>query len=150
MSSAGADEIRTALLLEHDKLLARLGSWRSATAFYRGANIVLFLMCKLMVPTGALIVAIEMIATVVATPFLGNVTAAIIAVVITFLASLEAMLNPGAKKRLAFSLNNELASIEYKLRLSRISDGDGELRDALVSTDAELKRLLNHYSENGY
>lgn len=150
MATDRGEEIRTALLLEQDKLLARIRSWRSATAFYRGTNIILYLMCKLLVPTGALVVAIDMIATVVATPFLGNVTAAVIAVFITFLASLEAMLNPGAKKRLAFSLNNELASIEYRLRLSRISDEDNQLREVLISTEAELKRLLNHYSENGY
>jgi len=40
------------------------------------------------------------------------------------------MLNPGAKKRLAFTLNNELSSIEYKLSLARISSAIRNVRFA--------------------
>jgi hypothetical protein len=149
MASADA-RVRSALLEEHEKLLVRIQSWRSATATYRWANATLFMLCKLIVPTGALIIAIDMIAIVMKTPLLDTTTSAVIAVVITFLASLEAMLNPGAKKRLAFTLNNELSAIQYKLRLAKIS-GDNQMLEATMNTaNEELKRLLNHYSENGY
>src|SRR4051812_32962507 len=118
MTSAESD-VRHALLGEYDKLLQRIASWRTETTTYRWFNIVLFMSCKLVVPTGALIIAIDMIAIVVGEPFLNPTVSAVIAVIVTFLASLEAMLNPGSKKRLAFTLNNELGAIEYKLRLAR-------------------------------
>jgi len=148
--AAAAGDIRSALICEHERLLKRVAAWRTETATYRWLNIVFFMLCKLVVPTGALIVAIDMIGIVVGEPFLKPTAAAVIAVIVTFLASLEAMLNPGAKKRLAFCLNNELASIEYKLCLARISDTDEELQKSLSWANDELKRLLNHYSENGY
>jgi hypothetical protein len=91
-----------------------------------------------------------MIAIVMKQPFLSPTLSAIIAVVVTFLASLEAMLNPGSKKRLAFCLHNELWSIEHKLRMATISDTEDQLRASLSWANDELKRLLNHYSENGY
>jgi len=143
-------KIRSALLVEHEKLLMRIRSWRSETTTYRWLNIVFFMMCKLFVPTGALVIAIDMVAIVVNGPFLDSRTSAMIAIIVTFLASLEAMLNPGSKKRLAFTLNNELGAIEYKLSLSKISYDNAELEKTMIWASEELKRLLNHYSENGY
>jgi hypothetical protein len=142
--------VRSALLVEHENLLSRICKWRSATRTYRWFNVTLFMMCKLIVPTGALIIAIDMVAIVVSEPFLPPTASAVIAIVVTFLASLEAMLNPGAKKRLAFTLNNELTSIEYRLRVAAISENNGELSETMARTEGELKKLLNHYSENGY
>lgn len=143
-------KVRSALLIEHEKLLNRISAWCSATSTYRWFNVALFMMCKLIVPTGALIVAIDMIAIVVNRPFLNPIASAVIAVIITFLASLEAMLNPGAKKRLAFTLNNELSSIEHKLRVAKVAESNDELRQTMSAVEADLKKLLNHYSENGY
>lgn len=146
----GDAETREALLVEHQKLLCRIQRWRAATRNYRWANIILFMLCKLVVPTGALIVAMDMIAIVMGRPFLDSIVSAIIAIFVTFLASLEAMLNPGAKKRLAFNLNNELSSIEYNLCMAKIDSPNDALTEAMARADAELKKLLNHYSENGY
>lgn len=142
-------DIRDGLLVEHGKLLARIERWRSATLTYRWANVVLFMICKLVVPTGALIVAMDMVAILMKQAFLDTKISATIAIIVTFFASLEAMLNPGAKKRLAFTLNNELCSLEYKLSLASIGT-DEELSDAMNTANSDIKRLLNHYSDNGY
>src|SRR4051812_10275538 len=146
MVATGSD-IRGELLAEHDNIVKRIAAWRKETTTYRWLNIVFFMACKLVVPTGAFIIAIDMIGFGMSQPFLKPTLSAAIAVVVTFLASLEAMLNPGAKKRLAFCLNNELGAIEYKLRLVRISGTDAELKKSLLWANDELKRLLNHYSE---
>ncbi|MDR3410743.1 MAG: hypothetical protein P4L87_07340 [Formivibrio sp.] len=142
--------VHAGLLVEHEKLLRRLALWRSETTMYRWLNIFFFMSCKIIVPTGALVVAINMISIVMSKPLLSDTTSAVIAIVVTFLASLEAMLNPGAKKRLAFTLNNELSSIEYKLNLAKVSNSNEGLEKTLSWADGELKRLLNNYSENGY
>jgi hypothetical protein len=143
-------EIRQQLLIEHAKLLKRIQNWRSETMIYRWLNILLFMSCKIVVPVGALIVAIDMISIVMKKNMFSDVTTAVIATTVTVLASLEAMLNPGSKKRLAFTLNNELSSLESKLNLAKISATNNELAGKIVSAEDELKRLLNHYSENGY
>jgi hypothetical protein len=143
-------EVREALILEHNKLLKKLNSWRKETLMYRWLNIIYFLACKLLIPTGALIVAINMISIVLEKALIGNFASAILATIVTFLASLEAMLNPGAKKRLAFTLYNELGSIENKLNIAKISSSNEELEKKLLWADDEFKRLLNHYADNGY
>ena len=150
MKTGDQTDVRNGLLVEHEKLLKRLAKWRAETTSYRWLNIVLFMACKTVVPTGALVVAINMISMVLSKPIISDTTSAIVAVVVMFLASLEAMLNPGSKKRMAFTLNNELCSIEYKLNLAKISSENEELKETLAWADTELKRLLNHYSENGY
>lgn len=91
-----------------------------------------------------------MVSEVLNRPLIASKTSAAIAIGVTFLASLEAMLNPSAKKRLAFTLNNELNSLENKLNITRFGSTDEELEKALLSADVEIKRLLNHYAENGY
>jgi hypothetical protein len=138
------------LLLEHEKLLVKINRWRSATLWYRWLNIFVFMTCKLFVPTAALIVAVNMVSIVLDKQLIGSYTSSVIAIVVTFLASVEAMLNPGAKKRLAFTLYNELNSIENKLNIARISENNEDLKAKLIWADEEIKRLLNHYSENGY
>lgn len=143
-------EVREALILEHDKLLKKLSSWRKETLLYRWLNIIYFLACKLLIPTGALIVAINMISIVLDKALIGNFASAVLATIVTFLASLEAMLNPGAKKRLAFTLYNELGSIENKLNIAKISSSNEELEKKLLWADEEFKTLLNHYADNGY
>ncbi|UYO49903.1 hypothetical protein KQX64_04670 [Rhodopseudomonas palustris] len=150
MKLDSGSEIRSALLVEHDKLLKRLGKWRAETTAYRWLNILLFMSCKTLVPTGALIVAANMISTVLDKPLFSNLISAALATFITFLASIEAMLNPGAKKRLAFNLNNELSSIENKLNIAKISSDNDDLQKKLIWADDEVKRLLNYYSDNGY
>jgi len=60
------------------------------------------------------------------------------------------MLNPGAKKRLAFTLHNELDSLENRMNMARISNNVDDIKVALVEADNEIKKLLNHYSDNGY
>ncbi len=117
---------------------------------YRWLNIFLFMSCKIFVPTGALVIAVNMISIVLDEALIDSLVSAVIAVVVTFLASLEAMLNPGAKKRLAFTLYNELNSIENRLNITKVSSGNKELEKALIWADEETKRLLNHYADNGY
>lgn len=138
------------LLAEHEKLLTKLRRWRSATVKYRWLNIFLFMSAKLIVPFGTLIVAINMISIAKGTALLSSDISAGIAVIVTLFASLEVMLNPGAKKRLAFTLYNELDSLENRMNLARISFDAVEIKEALVDADNEMKKLLNHYSENGY
>lgn len=138
------------LLLEHQKLLERIAKWRLATSVYRWGNVCLFMICKLFVPTAALVVAVNMISIVLDKQIIDSFTSSVIAVVVTFLASVEAMLNPAAKKRLAFTLNNELNSIENKLNIAKISGDDEKLQEKLIWADDEIRRLLNHYSDNGY
>ncbi len=150
MSAVPEAEVRAALLGELDRLLKKVAKWQKETTLYRLLNIVYFLLCKLLVPTGALIVAVNMVSVVVDKPLMSSIASAAIAITVTFLASLEAMLNPGAKKRLAFTLNNELNSIENKLNIAKISSDNEELKQTLIWADGEIKRLLNHYSENGY
>jgi len=106
--------------------------------------------CKILVPTGALVIAVNMISIVLNKPLINSFASSIIAIAVTFLASLEAMLNPAGKKRLAFTLYNELNSIENKLNISRISCNKDEFREKLIWADGEIKRLLNHYADNGY
>lgn len=142
--------IRNSLLQEHEKLLKKLGKWRSETVMYRWLNIFFFMICKIFVPTGALIIAVNMISIVLDKALIDSFASAVIAVAVTFLASLEAMLNPGAKKRLAFTLYNELNSIENILNIRKISRDNAELEKALLWADGEIKRLLNHYSDSGY
>ena len=150
MENDDETNIRKGLLEEHDKIQQKISQWRSETVRYRWLNILLFMGCKIIVPVGALIVAINMIAIVLDKPLIDSYASAVIAVVVTLFASMEAMLNPGAKKRLAFTLYNELGSIENRLNISRISDNNKTLRKNLIDADAEFKQLLNHYSENGY
>jgi hypothetical protein len=150
MSVGDEEAVRAGLLAEHEKLMKRLAKWRSETTMYRWLNIFFFMSCKIVVPTGALMVAVNMISIVMSKPLFSDTASAAIAIVVTFLASLEAMLNPGSKKRLAFTLNNELSSIEYKLSLAKICDDNPALENSLNWADGEVKRLLNHYSENGY
>ena len=150
MKAGNGVDTRNALLVEHGKILKKLGKWRTETIAYRWLNIFFFMLCKVLVPTGALIVAVNMISIVLDKPLINNFGSSVIAIVVTFLASLEAMLNPGGKKRLAFVLYNELNSIENKLNISKISGGNEELREALIWADGEIKRLLNHYADNGY
>ena len=150
MNASDGTEIRNELLLEHAKLLRKLAKWRSETIAYRWLNIFFFMICKIFVPTGALIVAANMVSIVLDKPLIGSFPSAAIAIAVTFLASLEAMFNPSAKKRLAFTLYNELNSIENKLNISKISSDNDELQKKLIWADEEIKRLLNHYSENGY
>jgi hypothetical protein len=138
------------LLLEHGKLLKKIDKWRSATVWYRWLNIFVFMTCKLFVPTAALVVAVNMVSIVLDKQLINSFTSSLIAIAVTFLASVEAMLNPGAKKRLAFTLYNELNSIENKLNIAKISDNNEIFREKLIWADEEIKRLLNHYSENGY
>lgn len=106
--------------------------------------------CKLFIPTAALVVAVNMVSIVLDKQLIGSYASSVIAIVVTFLASVEATLNPGAKKRLAFTLYNELNSIENKLNIARISENNEDLEAKLIWADEEIKRLLNHYSENGY
>lgn len=143
-------KIRNELLVEHQNLLAKVKRWRSETIIYRWLNISLFMACKFVVPTGALIISINMISMVLKQAFIDDFSSAVIAIVVTFLASLEAMLNPGAKKRLAFNLYNELNSIENRLNLAKITKDNAELERALTMADEEIKTRMNHYSENGY
>jgi hypothetical protein len=150
MKSGAGTDIRNELLLEHEKLLKKIAQWRLATVWYRWLNICVFMTCKLFVPTAALVVAVNMISIVLDKQLIDSFTSSVIAIIVTFLASLEAMLNPGAKKRLAFTLYNELNSIENKLNIARISNNNESLREKLIWADDEIKRLLNHYSENGY
>ncbi|MGA8498630.1 MAG: hypothetical protein WB764_24310 [Xanthobacteraceae bacterium] len=138
------------LLLEHEKLLKKIDKWRSATVWYRWLNVFVFMTCKLFVPTAALLVAVNMVSIVLDKQLIDSFTSSLIAIAVTFLASVEAMLNPGAKKRLAFTLYNELNSIENKLNIAKISDSNESFRERLIWADEEMKRLLNHYSENGY
>jgi hypothetical protein len=149
MSEPGADN-QSGLLLEHEKLLKKIAKWQKATVAYRWANIFLFIACKILVPTGALIIAANMVSIVLAKPLINDWWSAGIAIFVTFLASLEAVLNPGAKKRLAFTLNNELSSIENKLNIAKLTTDRDELTKRLIWADEEIKRLLNNYSENGY
>ena len=150
MKSGHGSEARNGLLREYEKLLKKLATWRLNTILYRWMNIFMFLICKLLVPTGALIIAINMISIVWDKPLINSFYSSIIAIIVTFLASLEAMLNPGAKKRLAFTLHNELSSIENKLNIAKLSSDDAKLRAKLIWADEEIKRLLNHYADNGY
>jgi hypothetical protein len=150
MKSGNGSEARNGLLHEYEKLLKKLATWRLNTILYRWMNIFMFLICKLLVPTGALIIAINMISIVWDKPLINSFYSSIIAIIVTFLASLEAMLNPGAKKRLAFTLHNELSSIENKLNIAKLSSDDAKLRAKLIWADEEIKRLLNHYADNGY
>ena len=150
MHAGDRGDIRNALLLEHEKLLKKLRTWRSETVAYRWLNISFFMACKIFVPTTALIIAINMISIVLDRPLISTFASAILAAIVTFLASLEAMLNPGAKKRLAFTLYNELNSIENKLNIAKVCSDNEELQGKLIWADEEIKRLLNHYSENGY
>ena len=143
-------ETRNALVLEQEKLLKTIAKWRSETTAYRWLNIVFFMACKTLVPTGALVVAVNMISIVLDKPIIDSFSSSIIAIAVTFLASLEAMLNPGAKKRLAFVLNNELAAIATNLNLAKLSSNNEELRKKLDWANGEIKRLLNHYADNGY
>ncbi len=143
-------QIRNGLLEEHSKLIKKISKWRSETVMYRWLNIFLFMSCKIFVPTGALVIAVNMISIVLDEALIDSLVSAVIAVVVTFLASLEAMLNPGAKKRLAFTLYNELNSIENRLNITKVSSGNKELEKALIWADEETKRLLNHYADNGY
>lgn len=151
MKEVGTDDpVLKRLLEEHDKLITKIKKWRTETVWYRWLNILLFMLSKLIVPVGALIVAMNMIGIAFGSQFLSTNISAVIAVVVTLFASLEAMLNPGAKKRLAFTLRNELDSLENKMNMARTSMDVAEVKKALVETDEEMKRLLNHYSENGY
>lgn len=143
-------QIRNGLLEEHSKLIKKISKWRSETVMYRWLNIFFFMSCKIFVPTGALVIAVNMISIVLDEALIDSLVSAVIAVVVTFLASLEAMLNPGAKKRLAFTLYNELNSIENRLNITKVSSGNKELEKALLWADEETKRLLNHYADNGY
>jgi hypothetical protein len=150
MKTDNGTETRNALMLEHERLLNKLAKWRSETIAYRFLNVFLFMACKILVPTGALIVAVNMVSVVLDKPIISSFASAILAVAVTFLASLEAMLNPGAKKRLAFTLYNELGLIEDKLNIAKISNDNDELKKKMVWAGEEIKRLLNHYAENGY
>ena len=151
MSNAEPNEpMLEGLLLEHEKLLRKISSWRAETIKYRWMNIVLFMLAKVIVPIGAMTIAMNMIGIVLGAEFLSAGISAVIAVIVTFLASLEAMLNPGAKKRLAFTLHNELDSLENRVNMARISNDVEEIKNALVQADSEMKGLLNHYSQNGY
>jgi hypothetical protein len=150
MKTAEGADIRKALLLEHEKLLKKVTKWRLATVWYRWMNILIFMNCKLIVPTGALIVAVNMISIVLDKPLISSFNSSVIAIIVTFLASIEAMLNPGAKKRLAFTLYNELNSIENKLNIAKLSSENDTLQNKLVWADDEIKKLVNHYADNGY
>jgi len=150
MKPNAGTEVHSQLLLEYERQLKSIAKWRRRAFLYRFLNISLFMTCKLIVPTAALIVAVNMISIVLDKQLISSFWSSIIAAVVTFLASVEAALNPGAKKRLAFALYNELTSIENKLHLTMISNDDEKLREKLAWTDDEMKRLLNHYSENGY
>ncbi len=57
-------QIRNGLLEEHSKLLKKISKWRSETVMYRWLNIFLFMSCKIFVPTGALVIAVNMISIV--------------------------------------------------------------------------------------
>ena len=144
------EKLLQGLIVEHEKLLSKIKKWRSETVMYRWLNILMFMASKLIVPIGALIVALNMVAIVFGTQFLSSKLSAWIAIVVTCFASIEAMFNPGAKKRIAFNLHNELDSLENKMNLVLTTNDPDEIRKVLVQTDDDMKRLLNSYSENGY
>lgn len=131
-------------------LIGQIDRWRSETVAYRWLNILLFMSCKIFIPGGSLIVAANLTATLFSVPFIGNIPSTVIATIVTVLAGLEVMLNPSGKKRIAFTLNNELRQLKNSI-LIELASGDNEtIKSTLIDSNRKLKDLLNNYSENGY
>ncbi len=135
---------------ELDRLTRDIAKWRKETFCYRWLNILLFWACKIVVPAGALLVAINMVSGLVSEGLIENKYAAIISIVVTVMASLEALLNPAQKKRLAFSLNNNLRALEISLNISSVEMSEEKFIEELKRANDHFCELLNHYSDNGY
>lgn len=95
-------------------------------------------------------VAINMVSGLVGEGLIENRYAAIISIVVTVMASLEALLNPAQKKRLAFSLNNNLRALEISLNISSVEMNEEKFIEELKRANDHFCELLNHYSDNGY
>lgn len=141
---------RSLLDQEYYNLNKSISKWKAEMFLYRWLNIILFMCCKIIVPTGALIIAINMISIVLGNEIIDSYSASIISVIVTLFASIDAMLNPSAKKRLAFNMGNELRSMQNKLNIEKASLTDSEYADKLIQVNDEFKKVLDHYSENGY
>ncbi|NDV24038.1 hypothetical protein [Desulfovibrio sp. JC022] len=135
---------------EFDYLSKEIATWRKETFFYRWLNILLFWACKVVVPAGALLVAINMVSELVGDGLINTKHASVIAIIVTVMASLEALLNPAAKKRLAFTLNNNLRALEIKINICKNTMCEEEFIKELNKANEHFRDLLNHYSENGY
>jgi hypothetical protein len=138
------------LLLQAESLIRQIDKWRAETTAYRWLNIALFMLCKIVVPAGSLVVAANLTASLFATTFINNTTSTVIAIAVTVLASIEVLLNPAAKKRVAFTLNNELRELKNCILIEITSSDEQTIRQKLIESNANLKSLLNKYSENGY
>ncbi len=106
--------------------------------------------CKALIPAGSLVVAANLTATLFATAFFDNLTSTIIAIVVTVLATLEVMLNPSAKKRVAFTLNNELTGLKNNIQIELATGDSAGIKAALTDANTKLRDLLNKYSQDGY
>lgn len=143
-------DYKSDLLLQAESLIRQIDKWRSETTAYRWLNIALFMLCKVIVPAGSLVVAANLTASLFATSFINNAISTTIAIVVTVLASMEVLLNPSAKKRIAFTLNNELRELKNCILIEMTSSDEHAIRQKLIESNARLKELLNKYSENGY
>jgi hypothetical protein len=146
-AQAGQD---SELRRQADILIGQIDRWRSETAAYRWLNIILFMSCKALIPIGSLVVAANLTATLFATPFLGNLPSTIIAIAVTVLASLEVLLNPSAKKRVAFTLNNELRELKNSILIELATGDSVVIKAQLTEANTKLRDLLNRYSQDGY
>ncbi|WP_316859173.1 hypothetical protein [uncultured Cohaesibacter sp.] len=133
-----------------DTIIQQIDRWRRETFAYRWLNIILFMSCKALIPAGSLVVAANLTATLFATAFFDNLTSTIIAIVVTVLATLEVMLNPSAKKRVAFTLNNELTGLKNNIQIELATGDSAGIKAALTDANTKLRDLLNKYSQDGY
>lgn len=131
-------------------LLGRIEDWSSRTWTWRIFNLVIFALIRVFTPIGSFLVAANLLTATHGSPFISDVVMLVIAMLVTVMVGLDSLLNPAAKKRIAFQRNNDLRALEYKLRLQSVGKGDEELRGVLAEANDELRQILNSYVQEGY
>jgi len=132
-----------------EDLLNRITRWRKETILYRFGNIFLFLLARVGIPVGAIITGITIASNSAHNKnepwlILG------IGIGITILSTLDSILNPWDKKRIAFKKSNELNFLKTELQIKSVNADPKELETLLLSTNERLKKILDDYAESGY
>ena len=135
---------------EFSKLLSEIQDWRGKTVRFRMLNIYMFAGFKVLIPMGSIAVAASAFSQLQGQPLFSPIATLILAGLVVVLSGLDSILNPGARKRVAFKKNNALRELEARIGIKFVQSNEEEQTDLILKGNSELKEILDEYAEKGY
>jgi hypothetical protein len=136
---------------EAEYLLKRLRKARRHAGCYRFLNILLFVLAKFGVPALSAIVTANLFLATMNRAFLGNTTTIVLAILVGVISSVDTIVKPAEKKKMAFKTANRLAHVEETLLLTLSNSPEASIRvPAVQHASDQLKQILDDYADQGW